>query len=60
MNLEVVQAVYDLDLCSAQPVQLGDHEFVFGFQHRQTRLELMAVLHWCPTADDLIEDIGAS
>ena len=59
LHLKVVKAVDDLNLSSAQPVQLGHNQFVFGFQHRQTRLKLMPMLYGRPATDDLVEDVGA-
>lgn len=59
LNLKVVKTVDDLHLSPAQPVQLGHNQFVFGFQHRQTRLKLMSMLYRRPATDDLVEDVGA-
>ncbi len=58
LNLKVMKSVDDLHLSPPQSVQLGHNQLVFGFQHRQTRMQLMAVLYGRPTADDLIEDVG--
>ncbi len=59
LHLKVVKAVDDLNLSSAQPVQLGHNQFVFGFQHRQTRLKLIPMLYGRPATDYLVEDVGA-
>lgn len=59
MNLKVMKTVDDLHLRPPQPIPLGHHQFVFGFQHRQARLQLMAVLLGRSTTDYLIEAVGA-
>jgi len=59
VQLKIMQTVDDLDLRPAQPVQLGDYQFIVGFQHSQTRLEMMALLNMRPTADDRVDDDGA-
>jgi hypothetical protein len=44
--LEVVESVYHFHLSSAEPIKLCDYQFVSSLQHRQTGLELMALVCW--------------